>query len=293
MNYVLGIDAGGTKTQFTTYDKKGRALFDLHLSAGNIVVDTNRTLAVLRQGVQSVLEHQSGNCLGVLAGIAGIETSGLHHLVQHELQQFQNTKVISDARLGLVNKLEGSDGALIISGTGSVAYGSVGKTFYRVGGWGHLVGDEGSAYALALKCYRHIAQEMDHGSPLSRFSQDFLSFLGMNDPAKAISELYQMNKAEVAQKSLFFSKAHVSDPVTHQLLQEAADELVEMIRLLLNRMNQTQVKLALAGSVLEKNHFIRESVVARLQDQITEVVLSDSPNTKGAFYFYRKLLSST
>ena len=58
-------------------------------------------------------------------------------------------------------------------------------------------------------------------------------------------------------------------------------------------MNQTQVKLALAGSVLEKNHFIRESVVARLQDQITEVVLSDSPNTKGAFYFYRKLLSST
>ncbi|MCU7700617.1 hypothetical protein ODV97_11440 [Enterococcus gallinarum] len=74
----------------------------------------------------------------------------------------------------------------------------------------------------------------------------------MNDPAKAISELYQMNKAEVAQKSLFFSKAHLNDPITHQLLQETADELIEMIRLLLNRMNQTQVKLALAGSVLEK-----------------------------------------
>ena len=61
-----------------------------------------------------------------------------------------------------------------------------------------------------------------------------------------------MNKAEVAQKSLFFSKAHLNDPITHQLLQETADELIEMIRLLLNRMNQTQVKLALAGSVLEK-----------------------------------------
>ena len=71
---------------------------------------------------------------------------------------------------------------------------------------------------------------MDHGSPLSRFSQDFLSFLDMNDPAKAISELYQMNKAEVAQKSLFFSKAHLNNPITHKLLQETADELIEMIR---------------------------------------------------------------
>ncbi|MCU7700618.1 hypothetical protein ODV97_11445 [Enterococcus gallinarum] len=41
--------------------------------------------------------------------------------------------MISDAHLGLINKLEGSDGALIISGTGSVAYGSVDRNFYRVG----------------------------------------------------------------------------------------------------------------------------------------------------------------
>ena len=53
---------------------------------------------------------------------------------------------------------------------------------------------------------------MDHGSPLSRFSQDFLSFLDMNDPAKAISELYQMNKAEVAQNHCFFFEGAFKRP---------------------------------------------------------------------------------
>ncbi|MEX1447827.1 BadF/BadG/BcrA/BcrD ATPase family protein [Enterococcus sp. C76] len=65
--------------------------------------------------------------------------------------------------MALINRLKGNDGVLIISGTGSVGYGLQHATFYRVGGWGHILGDEGSAYSIGLACYKQLANELDVG----------------------------------------------------------------------------------------------------------------------------------
>lgn len=289
MGIILGIDAGGTKTEFTTYNEEGQVLHDIKLNAGNIIVDEQHTLETLQIGVRKILSLERQKCDEIVAGIAGIETSGNQKVVEKELGKYSpKVTVISDAKLGLFNKLKGREGVLLISGTGSVAYGLKNGKFYRVGGWGHIIGDEGSAYSIAIKMYKKLAKDIDYEGEISAFSRAFINYLGYKSPKDALKSVYNMNKGEVAKAAKFLNYVDMDVQFKISLIDEVTDDLSKLVKGIVTKMSVERCSLALAGSVLEKNRDIREKLSEKLNGIVGSIILNDESNTKGAFYFHKR-----
>ena len=293
MEYLIGVDAGGTKTKFSMYDVNGVLVKDFNLDAANIVVQKEYAWSIIQQGLNFLLTKYHNEVKMILVGIAGIETSGLQNDIENKLKALYNCPfiVMSDAKLALINKLKGNDGGLIISGTGSVGYGLQHATFYRVGGWGHLLGDEGSAYSIGLACYKQLVNELDAGLELTDFSLEFLEYIGEKDSMKAISRFYEKSKKEIADEALFVAMYAKDGDVKSKILTDSIEALNLLLDSLIHKMKakQENMEIAFAGSVLEKNEFIRESLIGRLaQKNIRVLPISQDFNTKAVYYYYRR-----
>ncbi|EOY2812886.1 BadF/BadG/BcrA/BcrD ATPase family protein [Enterococcus sp. FSL R5-0957] len=289
MEYLIGVDAGGTKTKFSLYRVDGSLMKDFDLDAANIMVQKEQAVHTLKKGLLHLLSEYQENVKMILIGIAGIETSGAQETIEKSLKALCSCPVvvISDAKLALINKLQGRDGALLISGTGSVGYGLKNSVFYRVGGWGHLLGDEGSAYSLGLACYKQLVNDLDEGQSLTEFSQAFLAFIGENDPLKAISNFYEKNKKEVAQAALFMEYYTKESKEKAKILTATVDSLTCLFERLLNKMHVQQMELAFAGSVLEKNQTIRKMLLKKLEIKNSKILpIVQDFNTKAVYYYY-------
>ncbi|SCC12124.1 N-acetylglucosamine kinase [Weissella bombi] len=164
MTYNIGVDSGGTHVVAMAWDMQGRVVAQGEAGPGNILMDQALTIQNITSAIMTIFDQVAqADCQQILIGIAGIETTNNQaELATLFKQRFSvNVAVISDAYLALVNGLEGEDGTLIISGTGSIVYGQQNKEQFRVGGWGNLLGDEGSAYSISREALQVSLQQLD------------------------------------------------------------------------------------------------------------------------------------
>ena len=149
--YYLGIDGGGTKTAFALTDSYGNTLASTALGASNPNdVGIEAACALLRQGIDQVSEGYDRAQISLFAGIAGAATGNN----AAQLTDFLRTLGLgfaacqSDLALSLAVCLGNADGIAVIMGTGAVALGRKNGALYRAGGYGYLLGDAGSGFAL-------------------------------------------------------------------------------------------------------------------------------------------------
>lgn len=297
MDYVIGIDCGGTKTRLVAYDLKGVPIGRRTLGPGNIMVDKEQTLATLVRGLEQLFEKVNGKCVYFLVGIAGISTSGYLPEVNKKLQQFGVPfSVVNDAVLGRMAGLKGRDGIYVICGTGSICYGRFDGVDYRVGGYGHLLGDEGSGYWLSILCYKHLTEQMDEGKTLAEmdtFTQKFLDYLAVDDPNEAVKRVYQKSKSEISEAALFlYSQGQVNDPVAQQIFEKGAAAISQQILQVLQRLPEqpSRIPLALAGGVVENNTHLAESIMEYLAPFGNfKLLVGKTEPTKAAYYSYVSL----
>lgn len=155
MSCVIGIDSGGTHIVGQAIRVDGQVIGKYDISGtGNIVVDYDGTMRRIT-GLINKIDKQFSlkSCKKIVIGIAGFETSSQAEKFQQELSDQFNVPMIfmTDVALGLWNVLAGKDGILALSGTGSVIFAKFGDSIDRVGGWGYLLGDEGSAYDITRR----------------------------------------------------------------------------------------------------------------------------------------------
>ena len=156
---------------------------------------------------------------------------------------------------------------------------------------GHLLGDEGSAYSIGLACYKQLVNELDAGLELTDFSLEFLEYIGEKDSMKAISRFYEKSKKEIADAALFVAMYAKDGDVKSKILTDSIEALNLLLDSLIHKMKakQENMEIAFAGSVLEKNEFIRESLIGRLaQKNIRVLPISQDFNTKAVYYYYRR-----
>lgn len=125
MEYVIGVDSGGTHIVAQALSQDGKIMEQSESGPGNILLNPEQTIQNLKDVIESLfLKQKRIDCKYILIGIAGIETTGNSSEISQLLTDYfkVTTYVISDAKLALLNGLEGKDGTLIISGTGSVVY---------------------------------------------------------------------------------------------------------------------------------------------------------------------------
>ncbi len=169
-----------------------------------------------------------------------------------------------------------SDGAsweqsiTLVVGTGSIARGSArGGTSARCGGWGYLLGDEGSGFAIGLAGLRAVCDAHDRSQTLTPFQLELLRHLGLSVPTELVGFMYQspLPRVQVAELSGIVLAHANQDLEAIRIVRDAIGsmvQLVETIALRLGHANGTYA-LALTGGILSNNPLIVERLLSELQ----------------------------
>lgn len=157
---------------------------------------------------------------------------------------------------------------IILSGTGSCCYGRARDgRLAKVGGWGHHLGDRGSAYDLAHTALRSMARELDHTGRLGGFGQEVLRHLQLNEPNDLIAWFQSAGKEAVAALAPLVFRTAARDSVARRAIQHARTELaadaLACARLLAGR--RERVEFVFAGSVLLKQPAFARALGSRLR----------------------------
>nr|WP_310055600.1 BadF/BadG/BcrA/BcrD ATPase family protein [Arthrobacter ginsengisoli] len=184
---VIGLDIGGTKTRGVRFED-GRAVADESVGSSN-VQNVSREEAALHLA-ELFARIGGGTVAQVYAGAGGIDTdadaAALTALIAPHVPGARIT-VVHDSRL-LLAAGGASTGVAVIGGTGSAAWGrnSRGEEA-RAGGWGYLLGDEGSGYWLGREAVRHSLRRMNQGLAPDELTTALLASCGVADPNKLIA----------------------------------------------------------------------------------------------------------
>jgi len=240
----LGIEGGGTKTVALTSDGRRRVFGPL-----NLKLATDRQIrAVLRQ----FQPDRAALCL------AGCRTeSDRQRLRQLARRAWGDIPVFvgNDLDSGLAAAFGNKPGILVISGTGSVVVGrNEAGQVARAGGWGHLLGDHGSGYWIALTGLRAAVRQYDrHG----RSHRRLLRRLCLNSMDQLVDWIHQAGKDEIA--------ALAGEFMEPGLMLQAASFLAQDVHAVAGKLGWEKPRVALAGGVLQHHRKFAALVSHRIR----------------------------
>jgi N-acetylglucosamine kinase-like BadF-type ATPase len=233
MFHVLGIDAGGTKTVCHLADEDGNLLAEALgpganlQSAGELQVEK-----VLHGVMEEALGERDIVPAAICLGIAGVDRPDDATIVRAIMKRIgykARVVVVNDALVALEAAIPGGPGVVIISGTGSIAYGrNAAGEAARAGGWGYVLGDEGSGYWIGRAALRAVLREADQRGPKTALTPLLLRHFGVSEAQNLLHEVYHANLKPAAIGALArcvqaaFSDG---DQVAVGILRGAADEL--------------------------------------------------------------------
>ncbi|MEO7038798.1 MAG: BadF/BadG/BcrA/BcrD ATPase family protein [Candidatus Elarobacter sp.] len=195
------------------------------------------------------------------------------------LPQFaaKSTRVQHDAPVALAGAVQARPAVVVIAGTGSVAYGESGDgVSVRIGGWGSLFGDDGSAFAVARDALGHAMAEEDRGmrSPLGDAALAFFDRRTLRELATA-AVLGRIPRGELASFArVVHDAARLGDPDAAAIVGEAASALASLATVTIARLRLTErpVPVAFAGG-----SFLNESFVALTRHRLATLAPNALP----------------
>ena len=292
MNYIIGVDAGGTKTEAAAYDLDGNRLAVSVAGPGNPGIDFDAALLNIKQAiaacVATLMENEVGLCKGICLGVAGIEVGENAGLLTVAVEEAFGcrTLVVHDAVMTHAAYFHGNDGILTIAGTGSVCYGQYEGTTGRTGGWGHVLGDEGSGYWIGLQGLKQIAREADEGRPSSELSRSLMNRIGVPDAAGVETFSYGAGKLEIAALATVVAEsAQRGDESAIGILRAAGRELADMTVSLHKKLGiKGPASIAMSGGVLSAMEIVREEFKKQVEEKLhgTTFLEEKVSPTKGA-----------
>jgi N-acetylglucosamine kinase-like BadF-type ATPase len=272
--HVLGIDAGGTKTVAYLADEDGAVLAEARGAGANLQLAGEQGAetvlrAVMEQALAGAAVRPDAICLG-MAG-ADRETDG--RVVRGILRRIggeTRALVVNDALLALVAAVKDAPGIVIICGTGSIAYGRSGRgVAARSGGWGHLLGDEGSGYWIGLRALRAVVRAADGRGPATGLTGRLQAHFGAQRPSDVSPAFYDRKLAPPAVGALSHhveAERAAGDAVAAGILEEAVGELLAAASSVTTRLGMSEEPFAfiLAGGVFAGVPWLGDQLSRRL-----------------------------
>ncbi len=284
MRIIIGVDGGGTKTEFVRCDETGRVLRHYLLPASNpFDIGYTAAYSVLRKGIRALIEGTDGRIDGMFVGLSG-GTSGNYQARIHgalsadfPLATFQNG---SDAANAISMGLGEDDGVILIAGTGSVSFAKEGAQLRRVGGWGYLFDGAGGGYDLGRGAIAAVLSAADGTGEKTMLTALITKQLG-GDVAEMLDRIYQGGKRFIAGFApLVFTAAAQNDIIAKDIINESVVHWTRLIRAAAASM-QTPVKTALIGSLFKQNELVVRPLCEILGNRY-EVTVPQTPPVFGA-----------
>lgn len=286
---VLGIDGGGTRTVVLLATRRGSEWKVLGRGeagpSNRQAVGTPAALAALDEATDRAFAASGRPRSAVCAACLGLAGAGrpVDQEVVREWAARANlaaeVQVIEDAALLLAAGTPAGWGVAVVAGTGSMAYArdAAGRTA-RSGGWGPLLGDEGSGYAIALAGLRAAARSADGRATATPLTDHLLAACGLKRAEELIGVVYRGgDRASLASLApVVLDAAEAGDPVADHIVRDAASELAAATAAAARQLQLGAVfPVALAGGLLVASPAYRE----RFLSAITDRGLSGSPVT--------------
>ena len=241
MSVFLGVDGGGTKTACCLLDREGRVVAQAQAPSSYYFTEGIELVGrVLRQGVDEVCRQAGLTPADIAYAFVGLpsygevsrDLSAMDAAPGEALGQHRYA-CGNDMICGWAGSLGGSDGINVISGTGSMTYGERAGRGARVGGWGELFGDEGSAYWIAIRGLNAFSRMSDGvlpSGPLHGLLRERLALESDFYLIDVVLNRWQGGRGEIAELSrTVVEAASAGDMCAAQILSDAAGELAGMV----------------------------------------------------------------
>lgn len=268
MKIVAGVDGGGTKTKVICQDLQGQVIAEESLGAFNLNSIGEEGLTTRLKEICEFLQSQ-GACVSLCIGAAGVSNPRMQELVERVMEQadIKKWKLVGDDEIALWGALEGKTGIALVAGTGSICCGRNAKgENLHVGGWGHLIGDEGSGYAIGRDVIKAVTHFWDGYGEQTCLTDLLTEQLHLDDRQKIITYVYKNDKSHVAQLSrLAETAAARRDVVALHILQDNACQVSHQVAAVAKRLHLEKGEVALLGGLLENDTLYRKVVMEEIE----------------------------
>ena len=304
MTRVMGIDGGGTRTLAVIVDETLQEVG--HGQAGpanyhNVGLESVRCalrLAADRACLDANCALDDLSALG--CGLAGAGRPEDRHLLQRVVARAIPVSpliVTHDAEIALVGGTGRREGVVLVSGTGSVAYGvNASGDSARAGGWGPVLGDEGSSYWIGLAGLRTGVRSYDGRAPATILGQGILAELGLRRMEELVSWTSGRGSMEqiAALASVVGQCAGAGDEAAQGILRQAGGELASLAWAVVCKLGlaNTACEIVLAGGTLRHQPMVTQTLrkeLARLAPRADPVWPRRGPAFGAAILALRQL----
>ncbi len=271
-HFLLGIEAGGTRTSVLLVDTAGRHVTAFQTGPAVLSLMSDRELQWHLRSIAARLP-QTPSAIGI--GMAGARTEADKERLRRAASRIwpaipcTATNDLETALATAPQRKRPTARVLVLSGTGSCCFGRSpdGRTA-KVGGRGHVIGDRASACDIGLRALRAVIADLDHHSRMGPLGVAILNALLFTEPEQLIPWSVQAGKSEIASLTItVFATAAKGDALSKRLLSDAAEMLAEdacvCARQLLG--GEGPVEFILNGGVILQNPAFRRDVTRRLK----------------------------
>ena len=289
ITHYLGIDGGGTKTEFALADSSGNIQERLTLGPSNPNdVGMESCLAIIDKGVRELCANLKPEHISLFAGLAGGISGNNRQLIAHRLAtyDFGNVDNGSDAQNAVAICLGEHDGVAVILGTGAIAFAQKQGVLYRVGGYGYLFSDGGSGFAIGRDVIRAaLDHEAGYGTPTA-LTSEALSKCSTPTVMDALASFYSGGKRLVASYApLAFDAAKEGDRVAEEIIRQNMAAAAELIFSAIKVAGlQAPVRVELCGGIANHKDIILPIISRALSLKAinTDIHVCSEPMVYGA-----------
>jgi N-acetylglucosamine kinase-like BadF-type ATPase len=286
--FVIGMDGGGTKTAAII------AALDGTIIAEHVAGPSNFQMIGVETAAQTIFLLiceccRSAHCtpaqvLSVTLGLTGAGRAADQKRMADGLKAYSRTQgvrlksvvVDSDARIALEGAFKGEPGIILIAGTGSIAFGKDSKGIvHRVGGWGRILGDEGSGFFIGRAGLTAVTRFIDGRGDKTLLTKLVAEKFRFADQSDIITAVYKNNFDVASVAPLVLEAAAKKDQVSLLIVEQAATELTDHVRSLADKLQpvsrkKIKVKLPVSfiGGLIANDtllqHMLKAQVTATL-----------------------------
>jgi N-acetylglucosamine kinase-like BadF-type ATPase len=306
----VGIDGGGTRARAVAIDPDGRVVARREGAAGIVhPSDPCAAAEAAARLARAVLEDAAAAGAGggdlvrraaaLCCGLAGAGRAQEREAVRVGLMLEDvaaRVHVVGDAEPALEDAFGAGAGILLIAGTGSIAWARTADgRVVRVGGWGQLLGDEGSGYDVGLQALRAVARAADGRAAPTALTGIVLEGTDCRAPEDLIRFAAGAAKADIAALApVVLDCAAGGDPAARAIHRAAVDALVELVTTVASRAGLHAPRLAFTGGLLAPGAPLRAAVADLLLQALpgTSLHTGDVDAARGAALMARRIPSA-
>jgi N-acetylglucosamine kinase-like BadF-type ATPase len=292
MQYFLGVDAGGTKTEFVLGDDSRELARVRTGTIKRMKADAASAEANLRAGLQELhaatgiaLDSITRCCIGTAGETVPLVVNWLREAFARHVGG--KLVIVGDVEIALDSVFFGGRGVLVLAGTGSNVAGraATGK-IVTAGGWGPALADQGSGHFLGLEALRRGFLAIDQQRP-TRLLDDARNFWKLGSLAELV-EFANANPAPEFSRlaPLVVAAAEHGDAVAQEVAAQGGADLADLAELVIEHIRNLEANttaafevpaVAEAGSILERAAPVRDALIAELRRRYPGIVVKDAP----------------